>query len=230
MRCLWSSYQEANNVVAGLQIRVGICDDHPIVRSGFASLIASHSDLKVVAEAATAREAEALARSGACDVLLLDIALPEGSGIDALRNITLREGAPSVIILSGFPEEQYAIQTLKMGAKGYLSKDAEPDEVVRAVRMVGAGRRYVSESVGDLLASGVSANDPATDKPHMRLSDRELQVFLRLANGEAVGQIAKSLNLSPKTVSTYRSRVLETLALDSNSALTRYALQHRLIQ
>ena len=208
-------------------IRVAICDDHQIVRAGFKQIFSSSGDFEVVAEGATGREALDIARREICDVLLLDIAMPDQSGIDILR--TIRQGQPNlpVLILSGYPAQQYALNLFKMGANGYLNKECDADELKTAVRTVFQGRRYVSSTVGELLAQSFD-RDPNTAL-HTELSDREFQVFLKLAKGETAGDIAKSLSLSVKTVSTYRTRLMEKMALSSNSDLTYYALKNKLI-
>ena len=208
-------------------IRVAICDDHQIVRAGFKQIFSSSSDFKVVAEAGTGREALEIARSEICDVLLLDIAMPDQSGIDILR--TIRQGQPDlpVLILSGYPAQQYALNLFKMGANGYLNKECEADELMNAVRTVFQGRRYVSATVGELLAQNFERASSAA--PHTELSDREFQVFLHLARGATVSDIGQTLSLSIKTVSTYRTRVMEKMALQSNSDLTYYAMKNNLL-
>src|SRR3954468_8771000 len=152
-------------------IRVAICDDHQIVRAGFKQIFSSSPDFEVVAEGATGREALDIARREICDVLLLDIAMPDQSGIDILR--TIKQGQPDlpVLILSGYPAQQYALNLFKMGASGYLNKECDAEELIRAVRTVSTGRRYVSEDVGDILAQGFD-RDPVTAR-HTDLSDRE---------------------------------------------------------
>lgn len=216
------------NTSLRLKIRVGICDDHAIVRAGFRQFLSDQSDIEVSAEAASGREALDMARREACDVLLLDISMPGQNGVDTLRAIKLGQPELPVLILSSFPEEHYALNMLKLGANGYLRKDCEPDELVKAIRLVANGRRYVNQAVGDLLAGGLGRKDDAP--AHTQLSDRELQVFLRLAHGESVTEIANTLHLSIKTVSTYRSRILEKLNLGSNSDLTYYAMKNGLIE
>ena len=169
-----------------------------------------------------------LLRRGDIDVILLDIAMPDQSGVDALAAIRARAPDLPVLILSGFPEEHYATTLLRLGASGYLNKQGDPEEIVRAIRTVCRGRKYISAAVAERLAEdlGSTVEGPA----HERLSERELQVFLRLANGETIGHLADSLALSVKTVSTYRSRVMEKMQLASNSDLTYYALKNGLIQ
>ena len=211
-----------------MKIRVAICDDHAIVRAGFRQFIADQSDMDVVAEAETGREALEIARKELCDVMLLDISMPGHNGVDTLRSIKIGQPELPVLILSGFPEEHYALNMLKLGANGYVKKDCDPADLIRAIRTVAQGRRYVSAAVGELLAGGVGK--PADAPPHGQLSDRELQVFLRLAKGETVSDIAAMLNLSIKTVSTYRTRVLEKLNVATNSDLTYYAMKNGLIE
>ena len=208
-------------------IRVAICDDHQIVRAGFKQIFSSSPDFDVVAEGATGREALDIARREICDVLLLDIAMPDQSGIDILR--TIRQGQPNlpVLILSGYPAQQYALNLVKMGANGYLNKECEADELKTAVRTVFQGRRYVSSTVGELLAQSFD-RDPNTAL-HTELSDREFQVFLRLAKGATVSDIGVALSLSIKTVSTYRTRIMEKMGLQSNSDLTYYAMKNNLL-
>ncbi|MBB3221390.1 DNA-binding NarL/FixJ family response regulator [Massilia umbonata] len=181
----------------------------------------------MVAEGSTGREALDIARREICDVLLLDIAMPDQSGIDTLR--TIRQGQPDlpVLILSGYPAQQYALNLFKMGANGYLNKECEADELITAVRTVFQGRRYVSSQVGELLAQSFD-RDPNTAL-HTELSDREFQVFLRLARGATVSDIGTALSLSIKTVSTYRTRIMEKMGLQSNSDLTYYAMKNNLL-
>jgi two-component system, NarL family, invasion response regulator UvrY len=210
------------------RLRVALCDDHPIVRAGLRRFLSEQSDMACVEDATCGREALELVRNDACDVMLLDISMPGQNGVDVLRAIRLRKPGLPVLILSSFPAQHYALQMLKHGASGYLSKDCEPAELLRAIRSVAQGRRFVSEAVGDLLADGLGAH--GDEPPHTQLSDRELQVFLRLAKGDSVTAIAEILNLSFKTISTYRSRVLDKLSLRSNSDVTYYALKNGLIQ
>lgn len=210
-------------------IRIGIVDDHAIVRTGLRQYLSDHADLCVAGEACNGREALELVRGGEVDVLLLDISMPDQGGVDALASIKARFPELPVLILSGFPETHYATTLLSQGASGYLNKESDPEEIVRAVRTVAAGRRYITPAVAELLADGL-ATGAGERALHESLSRRELQVFLRLAKGETVGHIAESMFLSVKTVSTYRSRVLEKLRLQTNSDLTYYAMRHGLIQ
>ena len=209
-------------------IRVGIVDDHAIVRSGLRQFLSEHVDLRVVGEANDGAQALELVRGGEVDVLLMDISMPGQSGVDAMQAIKARHPGLPILILSGFPESHYALTLIRQGASGYLNKDCDPDEIANAIRTVHRGRRYISPAVAELLAEGLAGDGERP--PHELLSERELQVFLRLAQGETVGQIADSMCLSVKTVSTYRSRVLEKLKLSTNSELTYYALKNGLIQ
>ena len=209
-------------------IRVGIVDDHAIVRSGLRQFLAEHVDLRVTGEANNGREALELARAGEVDVMLMDISMPDQSGVDALQAIKARFPDLAILILSGFPEAHYATTLLRQGASGYLNKECEPEEIVNAIRTVFRGRRYISPAVAELLADNAAGGIERAG--HELLSERELQVFLRLAKGETIGNMAQAMFLSVKTVSTYRTRVLEKLKLASNSDLTYYALKNGLIQ
>lgn len=208
-------------------IRVAIVDDHAIVRAGLRQFLSEQIDLEVTAEAADGRAALDLVRAGGFDVLVMDLSMPGQGGVDALVAIRARAPALPVLILSGFPEEHYATALLRHGASGYLNKECDPEEIVDAIRTVHQGRKYVTRAVAELLAEGlVSVERP----PHEQLSEREFQVFLRLAQGESIGQIAQGMSLSVKTVSTYRTRLLEKMRLSSNSDLTYYALKNGLIR
>jgi len=209
-------------------IRIAIVDDHAMVRAGLRQFFADQADFEVVAEAANGRDAEEIVRKGGIDVLLMDISMPHQSGVDALATIKSRAPEIPVLIFSGLAEVHYATTLLRQGASGYLSKDCDPEEIVKAVRTVIRGRKYVSSAMAEQLAEDVANK---SDKPaHEHLSERELQVFLRLARGESVGDMAISMCLSIKTVSTYRTRIMEKMKLDSNSDLTYYALKNGLIQ
>jgi DNA-binding NarL/FixJ family response regulator len=209
-------------------IRIAIVDDHPMVRAGLRQFFSDQSDFEVVAEAANGRDALDIVRRGEVDVIILDISMPGHSGVDALAAIKARAPDLPVLILSGFAEQHYATTLLRQGASGYLNKDCDPQEIVKAIRTVHRGRKYITAGVAELLADSLGSSG---DKPlHETLSERELQVFLRLAKGETVGHIAVSMSLSIKTISTFRTRVMEKMKLDSNSDLTYYALKNGLIQ
>ncbi len=209
-------------------IRIAIVDDHAMVRAGLRQFFADQVDFQVMAEAGTGREAIDIVRKGNVDVIVMDIAMPDQNGVDALAAIKARAPDLPVLILSGFPEAHYATTLLRQGAAGYLNKDCDPEDIIKAIRTVYRGRKYITALVAEQLAEGLSRGD---DKPlHEHLSERELQVFLRLAKGETIGHLADSLSLSVKTVSTYRTRVMEKMQLASNSDLTYYALKNGLIQ
>jgi len=208
-------------------IRIAIIDDHAIVRAGLRQFFSQEVDLRVTAEASNGREALEIVRKDEADVILMDLSMPDQSGIDTLAAIRARAPDLPVLILSGYPEAHYATLLLRQGASGYLNKECEPEEIVRAIRTVFRGRKYITPAVAELLADSLS--HPTDKLPHETLSERELQVFLRLAKGETIGHIADSMALSVKTVSTYRTRVMEKLKLASNSDLTYYAMKNGLI-
>jgi DNA-binding NarL/FixJ family response regulator len=209
-------------------IRILIADDHAIVRAGLKQFIAREGDLQVAGEAASGAETIELVRNGEFDIVLLDIRMPDGSGIDTLRKLkTLCPDLP-VLMLSGFAEEQYALNLLRAGAAGYVNKEAAPAELVKAIRTVMVGRKYVGPELAQILAAGVSGD---SDKPlHAQLSQREFQIFCKLAAGESVSKIADELLISVKTVSTYRTRILQKMNLNTNADITYYAIKNDLIQ
>jgi DNA-binding NarL/FixJ family response regulator len=208
-------------------INVGIVDDHAIVRSGLRQFLSEHVDLRVVGEAANGREAIDLVHQQDIRVLVMDLAMPGRSGIDVLAQLRAKASHMGILVLSGYPEEHYAISLIRQGASGYLNKECEPETIVEAIRTIAQGRRYVTPAVADLLAQQLHRKE---DVPvHEQLSEREFQVFLKLARGETAGDIAQALSLSVKTVSTYRTRLLEKMGLSTNSDLTYYALKNRLI-
>lgn len=210
-----------------LKIKVGLVDDHGIIRTGLRQFFEDYPDLQVVGEASNGGEALNLARDVPMDVLLLDISMPGPTGIDTLAMIRARQPQLAILILSGFGETHYAINLLRQGAQGYLNKQCDPEEIVTAIRALAKGQRYITPAVAELLAQQLV--HPSDGPRHTLLSDRETQVFLRLAKGETIGEIAVSLSLSVKTVSTYRTRIMEKMALSSNSDLTYYALKEKLI-
>lgn len=208
-------------------IKIGIVDDHAIVRSGLRDFFSQHVDLRVVGEAANGREAIDLVRNHEIDVLVMDLSMPGQSGIDAIAMVRAKAPDTGILILSGYPEEHYAMSLIRQGASGYLNKECDPQEIVEAIRTISLGRRYITPGVAELLARQLDRNTDAA--PHEQLSEREFQVFLKLATGETAGAIAEHLSLSVKTVSTYRSRLMEKMNLASNSDLTYYALKNQLI-
>jgi two-component system invasion response regulator UvrY len=204
-------------------VRVLIVDDHAIVREGLKQILAETPDLVVAGEARDGLEALKKVREHRYEVIVLDISMPGRSGLDILKDLKARDPDLRVIVLSVHPEEQYAVRVLRAGAAGYLTKVRAPDELVAAIREVSAGRRYIPPSVGEQLARELELSGKP---PHKCLSDREFQVMLMSASGKAVKEIARELLLSPKTVSTYRRRVLEKLGLCGNAELTRYVIEH----
>lgn len=210
-----------------LIIRLGLFDDHDIVRAGFRHILAQHSDIVIEAEGRTGREALAAVRQYPLHVCLVDLSMPDLSGIDVLKQAKSIRPEMGVLVLSAYSEEQYGLNVLKAGASGFLSKSLAADQLVAAVRTVSTGRRYVSPLLADMLACGLTDN---IDQPlHVKLSEREFQIFSKLVVGRSVTDIANDLCLSAKTVSTYRSRLLEKMGFNSNAELTQYAVKHDLI-
>ncbi len=209
-------------------IRILIADDHAIVRAGLRHFIAEHGDMAVTGEAATGAETVALVRAEPFDVVLLDISMPDRNGIDTLKALRHIRPEMPVLILSGFSESQYAVNLLRAGAAGYVNKEAAPTQLVSAVRTVVQGRKYVSPVLAQILADGVTTD--AEGPLHGQLSQREFQIFCKLAAGIPVSKIADELFLSVKTVSTYRTRILEKMAMKNNAELTYYAIKNRLIE
>jgi two-component system invasion response regulator UvrY len=209
-------------------IRIMIVDDHAILRAGVREMLADEPDLRVVGEAGSAEEALQLLNSGTeVDVVILDVTLPGQSGIELLK--TLRRDRPDlqILVLSMHPERSFAVRLMRAGANGYVPKMIVPEELVRAVRAVGSGRRYITPIVAELLASEAAAEE---DGPlHNRLSERELQVFTRIAKGVSPAVMANELGLSVKTVSTYRARILEKMGMRSNAEIAAYAVRNQLV-
>jgi len=222
-------HRSRKSIPRAAMIRIAIVDDHSVVRAGLRAFLSEQTGMQVVAEGASGSDAVDIVRRGDADVMLLDLSMPGTGGVDALIAIRTRDRDLPVLVLSGFPEEHYAATLMRQGASGYLNKECDPDEVMTAIRTVMRGRRYISAEVASLLADAY-ANKAPDRLAHETLSDRELQVFLRLAKGETVGEIGESMHLSVKTISTYRSRVMEKMSLASNSDLTYYALKNGLIQ
>lgn len=208
-------------------IRVILCDDHAMIRRGIRDTLSEAVDIQVTAEASSYAEVRDAIRNHACEVLVLDINLPGRSGLEVLQSLRETDSPIKVLIVSMFPEDQYAIRCLKAGAQGYLNKAGDPAELVTAVRAVAQGRKYVTASVAQMLVDNLSA--PENTSLHASLSERELQTLLKIASGRRLSDIAEELMLSPKTVSVYRARVLEKLKLTNNSELTVYAIRNGLV-
>jgi two-component system invasion response regulator UvrY len=198
-------------------IRVILCDDHALIRRGIRDTLAEQPDMQIVGEAGEYGELRTLMRNTACDVLVLDINMPGRSGLDVLH----------ALVVSMYPEDQYAMRALRAGAFGYVNKGGDPGQIVAAVRMVAQGRKYVTPEMAQLLVENLTT--PATEAAHDKLSDREMQTLVLIASGKRLSDIAEALTLSPKTVSVYRARVLEKLALANNSELTVYAIRNGLV-
>ncbi|MBK7375451.1 MAG: response regulator transcription factor [Chitinophagaceae bacterium] len=208
-------------------LRILIADDHTVVRKGLKQILLEEFTNAVIDEVPDAEELIKKVMAEKWDVVVSDLSMPGRSGLDALQQIKISFPELPVLILSIHPEEQYALRALKSGAAGYLSKDTAPDELVKAVKKVLLGKKYISQSIAEKLADSFSS--PAIKHPHETLSDREFDVMKLLANGKSVSDIAEMLSLSVTTVSTYRARVMAKMNLKSNSDLTKYAIEHKLI-
>jgi len=210
-----------------IPIRILIADDHKSVRAGLAQFIADQHDMAVAAEATTGDEAINLVRHEEFDVVLLDISMPQKNGIDSLRIIRQIRPTLPVLILSGYPEEQYAVNLLRAGASGFIAKNASPEELIRAIRIVARGHRYLSETAADIVSTELA--NPRDKQLHETLSKREFQIFHKLAAGQSSTAIANELYMSVKTVSTYRKRVMLKMNLKTNADLTYYAMKNLLL-
>ena len=208
-------------------IKIIIADDHPIVRAGMKQIIAEDPDLHVTDEAADGRQLLHKIRAENFDVVILDITMPHIDGLDVLKQLKVEKPKMPVIILSIHPESQYALRVLKAGASGYVTKTSAPDELISAVRKVHRGGKYISPSIAEKLAFQLETD--FKEMPHEALSDREYQVLCLLASGKTVTEIAEELALSVKTVSTYRSRILEKMNMKNNAELIHYAVQNKLV-
>jgi two-component system invasion response regulator UvrY len=209
-------------------IRVLVADDHAVVRRGLVQILDEVPALIVAGQAASGRQVLQAVQRGDYDVLVLDIAMPDGGGLEVLRQLESLKPDLPVLILSMYSEKQYALRALKAGAAGYLTKESAPDELIAAIQTVARGEKYVSRSLAETLAEALGRE---TEKePHETLSDREYQVMCLLAAGKTVADIAMELSLSVKTVSTYRARLLDKLRLKSTAEIIRYALERGLVQ
>ena len=210
--------------------QVLIADDHAVVRAGYKQFLEADASITKVGEVASGREALDALREKGWDLLLMDIYMPGGSGLDILEHVTSEFPDVRVLIMSGLPEEQYARNVLRAGARGYLSKGGSPSEFMKAVRIILTGRRYVSPALAESMAAAVENPKDQNQPLHSCLSGREFEIFSKLAAGASVGQLANELKLSVKTVSTYRSRILEKMSFTTNADMTSYALRNDLIQ
>ncbi|MDQ6785475.1 MAG: response regulator transcription factor [Acidobacteriota bacterium] len=208
-------------------IKILIADDHAIVRQGLRKIVAEDAQMSVVGEARNGSELLNLVREQSADVIILDLSMPGGNGLETLKDLKRNYANLPVIILSIHPEDQYAVRAFKAGAAGYMTKESAPEELVEAIRKAYRGGKYISPQVAQLLAEHIETKRDG--EAHKTLSDREFEVFSLLASGKTVGQIAADLNLSVKTISTYRTRILEKMGAQTNAELTRYALDFKLL-
>ncbi len=216
-----------NEPVAPTRQRVLIVDDHAVVRAGFKKILDATDDFEAAGEAGTAAEALALSAQGGFDVVMLDISLPDANVLETVAAMRRRSPELPILIVSMHPEDQYAVNLLRAGASGFFAKAGEAKDLLAALRVVASGRKYVSPTLAEALA--LEAAGAAQEPPHRQLSNREFQVFIGLAAGKTVTQLADDMCLSVKTVSTYRTRVLEKMNLARNADLTAYALRHNLL-
>jgi DNA-binding NarL/FixJ family response regulator len=208
-------------------IQVFVVDDHALIRQGLKGILAAESDIEVSGEAASIAELEALLEQNEPNVVILDLSMPGGNSLDALKGIHQMHPRVAVLVLSVHPADQYALRALKAGASGYISKEACTEELVKAIRRVAAGDRYITPEVGNLLASTLDgrANGRGSAN-HQILSDREFAVLMQIGEGKALTAIAREMSLSVKTISTYRSRLMKKMNFRSNAELIRYVLEH----
>lgn len=209
------------------KIRVIVVDDHAILRSGIKQILATTEDITVVAEAENAADAIKQSRDVEADIMLLDISLPDRSGMDALKCIKRDNPQLAILMLSMYMEDQYAVRALKSGASGYLCKHSASQELLSAIYTLAKGKKYITPEVAEILAEQV--NDEKTQSPHEILSDREFQTMIMISSGMSVGEIAEKLSLSVKTVSMYRTRLLEKMHLRHNADITHYAIKNQLV-
>ncbi len=208
-------------------IKILIADDHSVVRRGIKQILSDESDMQVLGEASNSDEIFAQLDKQKWDLLILDITMPGKSGLDCLIEIRQKEPDLKILILSMHPEEEIALRAIKTGADGYLNKDSVPGELIRAIKKVVAGGKYISSTLAETLI--FSVNNQSNKLPHEILSEREFQVLCLLASGNSLTQIADKFSLSVKTISTYRSRILEKMDLKSNVDITHYAIKHKLV-
>jgi len=208
-------------------IRIIIADDHAFLREGIKKTIQDEIDMVIVGEASNGSDALNIIRELDPDVVIMDISMPGKSGLDLLKDLKIMKKKYRILILSMHPEDRFAIGALKAGASGYLTKESAPDELVKAIRTVLTGRKYVSKALAEKLADILS--DDMEKQPHELLSDREYEVFVKIASGKKAVDIAAEISISVHTVNTYRARILEKLNMNSNVELTQYAMHNNLI-
>jgi len=210
--------------------RVLIADDHAMTRAGFRQFLVDEPGINEIGEAASGNDTLDQLRRSQWDLLLMDIHMPNRGGLDILKRVVVGYPGVRILIISGLPEEQYARNVLRAGASGYLSKGCPPGEILEAVRTVLSGRRYISSSLAEAMASELELPRDRPQPSHHHLTTKEFQIFCKLAAGTAVSNIADELSLSVKTVSTYRNRILKKMKFTSNADMTSYALRSGLIQ
>jgi len=207
-------------------IRILIADDHPLFREGLRHILAGCPDFHVADEASNGQEVFEKVWNNEYDLVLLDIAMPGTPGLEVLKRLKIEKPKLPVLVLSMYPEEQYAVRVIKAGASGYLTKESASEELITAIRRITGGRKYITSSIAERLADDL---EPPAEKPlHDTLSDRELEVFRMMAAGKTTTQIAEELCLSVKTISTYRSRILEKMNMKTNAGLIHYAIKHNI--
>lgn len=209
-------------------INVLIADDHAILRQGLKTILSETDDIHVSAEAASGTEVLEKVDVSCCDVIILDISMPGGNGLQTLQTLRKRGVKIPILILSMHEEDQYALRMIKAGANGYLTKESAPEKLIEAVRIVAKGRKYISETLAQKMAYALDEN--SEKPPHEKLAKREYEVMLMISQGDKTNEIAEKLGLSPKTISTYKSRILEKMHMSNTAELTRYAVENHLIE
>jgi two-component system, NarL family, invasion response regulator UvrY len=208
-------------------MKILICDDHKIVREGLKKILQPVHDISLIEEAKDGTEVLNLLSNVTFDIIIMDISLPGRSGLEILQSVKERWPAVNVLMLSMHPEEQYAIRALKLGASGYLTKDSASEELLFAIKKVAEGGKYISQSLGEDLVTALSSNNQS--QKHDKLSSREFEIMIKLANGKSLGEIGTELFISSKTVSTYRSRIMEKMDFKKNTQLTKYCIENNLL-
>ena len=207
-------------------IKLLIVDDHFLIREGLKKTLRPEKDMHVVGELEKGTQTIDFLRKNECDIIILDVNLPDRNGLEILKDVKAIMPDIHVLMLSGYPEEEFAVRAIKAGASGYITKDRAPDELIKAIRKSFNGGRYISEQLGEQLASGL--NSGFSEQLHDKLSDRELQVLSMIGSGKSTNEIANSLSVSSSTVNTYKSRILEKMNFDSSSQMIRYAIKYNL--
>jgi DNA-binding NarL/FixJ family response regulator len=208
-------------------MKILICDDHKIVRDGLRQILQQLEEVTFIGEAGDGKEALTLLKGDVYEVVLLDISLPDKNGLEVLKSVKSKWPSTNVLMLSMHPQEQYAIRALKFGASGYLTKDTASEELILAIKKVSSGGKYISQSLAENLA--LHLDEDIHRQKHEILSNREFEIMIKIANGKSLQEIGDELFISVKTVSTYRSRIMEKMGLKKNTELTRYCIENKLI-